>query len=203
VKTIIVVCLFFIVGQAYAEERLVLSKINNVDFLKLESIVKGAIKKDQNQQFSYDLIENGQSFDLKVNSKTKYRLVPVAYESMKARNRVCALSILSPENRLLDILNMHFEIAEEDEIVAACSGVNAVTLENINGQKLLVYLLAYEITKVNYGDTVFIASIRSDKIIKDEDLTACVSNNKDIGSIGKIRKAMKKCLSKTALPGKK
>jgi hypothetical protein len=202
-KKLLCTCLIFsfIVSNSYANDRVKLVKINKLEFVELESKIKSNISKDQNNDFALNIVKNDQSFDVIIDNVKIFRLIPISYESVNARNRVCTLSVFSPKNKLQKIINLHFEIPDEDEIVASCIGVQAVAVEHKNNTDYLIYLLRYSAGN-QYGDTVFIAAIKSGKINKDNKLTACVSNNEDIDSILKIRKAIKKCLSKTALPGK-
>jgi len=201
-KIIILVFMLFIIqsNNAVASDSFKLKQINKADFEKLEAVVRKVIKNDNNNDLT-DFFEREQSFDVLLNNAIKFRLIPGSYASAKSLNGICALFVFSKNNHLLETLPLHCIQGDRDEVVASCIGVQAVALEQINNTDYLIYLLSEGVGSY-YGDAVFIASIRSDKISKDEALTACVSNNKDIGSIGKIRKAMKKCLSKSALPGK-
>lgn len=204
IRNLLCTCLIysFIISNVYANEAIKLLKINKTEFVALESKVKSNIVKEQSNDFALNVVKNDQSFDVVIDNVKKIRLIPISYESSNARNRVCTLLVFSPENELLNTIKLHYEIPDEDEVVASCIGIQAVALEHKNNSDYLIYLLRYSAGN-QYGDTVFIASITSDKINKDEALTTCVSNNQDIGSIVKIRKAIKKCLSKTVLPGKK
>lgn len=182
-------------SNAFANENIKLKQIKKADFEKLEAKIQEIIKKDNRNNLT-DHFEREQSFDVLFNNTIKFRLIPVSYASAKARNRVCTLSVFSDKNQLLETLPLHYIVGDGDEVVGSCVRVQAVTTERRNNIDYLIYLLV-ERAGNNYGDTAFIASIKSGEINKDEALTSCVSNNEDIGSIVKIRKAMKKCLSKS------
>lgn len=188
--------IIFALGHAYANDNVALENINKVEFRKLEARAKAQIAKEQNEEFPYSLFQNEQSFDVVVNHARLFRILPISYESITAKNRVCVLSIFSANNEFIDLIKLHYEISDGDEIVAACMGVNAVALDRREPNPLLIYLLRYRAGN-SYGNAVFIADIQPHRIKPDENLTNCVSNEEDIDSVLKIRKAIKKCSAKS------
>lgn len=188
-------CLFILLvltnGHAYAFDTLLLKKINVIEFDKLRVEVKNNIANDINMSFVVHFNEN-QSFAMILNDVPTLKLIPVKFNSKDAKNDVCILSVFSDNNKLIETLPLHYQKGDGDEIVESCIGVQAVASERRNNKHLLIYLLRSRAGN-NYGDTAFIASYDSGKLTKNEALTDCVSNNKDISSMIKVRKAIKQC----------
>jgi hypothetical protein len=179
------------IGQVYAEEPVLLKKINKNNFDDLRSEVKKQVSKemDTNSPAHFD---ESQSFKVVRNGSTEFNLVPVTFNSKKAKNNICILSVFSEQNQLLKTLPLHSVQGDGDEIIESCVGVQAVALALINNVNSIVYLLRYRSSNM-YGDTVFIGSIDSYGIEKNEVMSNCVSNQKDISSMINVRKAIKLC----------
>jgi hypothetical protein len=184
-----------VINQTYANESLSLKKMGQNEFKQLCPKVEEKIMSDIANEFHTDYDET-QSFLIVRNNVTLFKLLPVTYASKKAINAICKLFVFSDKNNLIKILPLHYVQGDGDEVVGSCLGVQAVAIEHSEKMDYLIYLLVYRFGN-QYGDAVCIASIDSGKINKDEALTNCVSNNKDISTIAKIRKALKNCLSKT------
>lgn len=197
-KNLLLACSILLLagGHTYASDIVMLEKIDAADYVKLESKVKAQIAKDQNDEFLHGFFQSNQSFDLVTNNVKQFRLIPVSYESVIARNRVCILSVFSPDSQLLYAIKLQYETSDGDEIVGACMGVNAVAFKRQDDQQLLIYLLRYRAGN-SYGDTVFIATIKPGKIEKDEQLSECVSANENISTLSKVRKAIDQCNKKS------
>jgi hypothetical protein len=189
---LIFICLLAIeISQAYGREFLILHKINEPDLKKLKTIVKTHIVDDMGMNFPAHF-DDSQSFKVVGNGITQFNLVPVAFNSRKAKNNICLLSVFSAQNVLLSMQPLHYIQGDGDEIVESCIGVLAVTLTPIDNVNSVIYLIRNR-SGNRYGDTAFIGSINSGGIKKNEAISNCVSNYKDLNSLPKVQKAIKQC----------
>jgi hypothetical protein len=182
----------FITGQAFGESNNISLKIiNNSEFDQLSSVIENIVAKDNRDDWPVYL-DKKQSFQISRNNEVVLKLLPFAYLSKKARNKVCHLAIFSKANQFREMLPLLYVVPYEDEIVGSCQGVNAVTTQKWNNQELIIYLLRERVANT-YGDTVFIGAIKSDKIIHLKELSDCVSGKDNIDSMKKVRAAVKQC----------
>ena len=186
------ICLLVVeISQAYGRETIILRKINETDLKTLKTMVKTHIVDDMDMNFPVHF-DDSQSFKVVGNGITQFNLVPVAFNSRKAKNNICLLSVFSAQNVLLSMQPLHYIQGDGDEIVESCIGVQAVTLTPIDNVNSIIYLLRNR-SGNGYGDTAFIGSINSGGIKRNEAISNCVSNYKDLSSLPKVQKAIKQC----------
>jgi hypothetical protein len=180
------------IGQVYAEDTMLLKKINETDTAYLSTVVKTQIAHEMNMSFPAHF-DKQQAFKIVRNGVTQFILIPVSFYSMKAKNSVCTLSIFSAQNQPLGTLPLHYIQGDGEEIIESCIGVQSVAILSVHKIKSVVYLLRNRFGN-QYKDAVFVGSIKLGMIEKNEAISNCASDQKDISSLEKVRTAIQQCI---------
>lgn len=194
----------FIAAQnSIASERVQLKHIASADFKEMSTTTESIISKDINKSLP-TLFDQSQSFNLNTNNQIDFKFLPITYNSLRAKNNVCALAVFSSTNQFREVIPLHFVYGDADEVVESCVGVQAVSSLVRSEKKLLVYLLRNRYGN-QYRDAVFIASLESEGIKTLPALSECVSNKNPLDSNADVRKAIDKCWTrgKSSPPNKR
>lgn len=180
------------ISSAYAGEQLTLKPVNHQVFQQLKITTKSIVLLESDLEFPLHFDE-AQTFRLLSDNTVDFNLVPVTFNSVKAKNDVCVLFAFSQSSQVPGRIPLHFVVGDGDEVVESCVGISAVTTLQYSNQKFLIYLIRYR-SGNSYGDSVFIVTIVNDEIRPFDKLSECVSRKSGIHTIKSARSAIKQCL---------
>jgi len=173
------------------EKKALLARLGPIEFQRLRIAAEASISSERNKEVPIHVDEN-QSFHLTLDEKINLNLIPVVFNSLRANNDVCVLTVFSKTNQLIETIPLLYVRGDADEVVESCVGVQAVTTYYRDRQQLLIYLLRYRAGN-QYGDRVVVSAVEPDKVRPLPHLTACVSQKTRLDSMARVRGAINKC----------